>query len=117
MRESWLKYKRPQPVRVPNGVFALEIRGHALLGTRRTWKEGKHQRVGKCLNDFVAELFATADAAERHREEQDRRRRKPKTVRVSKGKQLAESAKPRATPERHRPALALRPKTDPRQLR
>lgn len=75
MRESWLKYKRPEPIRVPNGVFALEILGHASLGTRCTWKDGKHQRIENCLNDFIAELFATADAMKRHREEAERRRR------------------------------------------
>ena len=73
--ESWRSWHRPKPVRVPDGVLALQISGSNRLGTRRTWKDGKHQRVETCLNDFIAELFATADAMKRHREESARQRR------------------------------------------
>jgi len=75
MRTSWLKYSRPEVIRVPNGVLALEILGRRSLGTRSTWKDGKHQRVEKCLNAFIAELFATADALRRDREECEKRHR------------------------------------------
>lgn len=77
MRTSWLKYKQPEPIRVPNGVLALAIHGDQFtsLGTRSTWQDGKQQRVEKCLNGFIAELFTTAAAIKRHREDVERRRR------------------------------------------
>jgi hypothetical protein len=74
-RESWLSWNRPRPVRVPNGLLVLEIHGAEPLGTRRTWKDGKHQRVESRLNDFIAGLFATADAMKRHRAEIERQRK------------------------------------------
>lgn len=77
MRTSWLKYKQPEPIHVPNGVLALEIHGerYVSLGTRSTWKDGRHQRVETCLNGFIAELFTTAAALKRRREGIERSRR------------------------------------------
>lgn len=77
MRTSWLKYKQPEPIRVPNGLLALLIHGEQFrsLGTRSIWQDGKKQRVENCLNSFIAELFTTAAALKRLREERERHRR------------------------------------------
>jgi hypothetical protein len=52
---------------VPTGIFTLAIVG------RRVWRDGKRRRLEDCLNDFVASLYATADAIKADRVARARR--------------------------------------------
>jgi hypothetical protein len=58
----------------PTGELALRISDDDFysLGTRRSWRDGKRQRLERLLNRFVVGLLATAEArkAERERREE-----------------------------------------------
>jgi hypothetical protein len=45
---------------VPTGRLSLKI-DHTYLGIRRSWSDGSHQRVDRCLNDFIVGLVAAAE--------------------------------------------------------
>lgn len=82
-RHSWL-YRSPQYEYVATGRLTLRIKGYG-NGERRSWSDGKHQRIEDCLNAFIigliqASVRAHAEQLERerwHRErmEQERCRR------------------------------------------
>jgi len=46
---------------VPTGRLSLKIDHSHLEGVRRTWADGRHQRVDQCLNDFMIGLVAGAE--------------------------------------------------------
>lgn len=49
--------------RIPNGQLALRIRTNTYFrsGLRKTWADGKKQRVEDCLQDFINGLIQTAE--------------------------------------------------------
>jgi hypothetical protein len=92
-----LNPKHGTPRHIPNGVLALEVFTDRQVTTRRTWADGKHQRVELCLNAFIAELHVTADELRRIRAEVERRR----LERAEEERQRIEAAH-RAEEERRR---------------
>jgi hypothetical protein len=67
---------RPEKKYRPNGKLTLRIKGESYgSGRRRTWNDGKNQRVEDCLNDFVGGLIATAEALPVARLEREQRER------------------------------------------
>jgi hypothetical protein len=46
----------------PNGVLFLKIKNDDVWNTRKTWSDGKIQRLEDCLNSFVGGLIKTAEA-------------------------------------------------------
>lgn len=67
---------RPEKTYRPNGKLTLRIKSESYgSGRRRTWNDGKNQRVEDCLNDFVGGLIATAEALRVARLERERRER------------------------------------------
>jgi hypothetical protein len=83
VREPW-KYRYDKYPRVPSGRLRLTI-GSPFFGGigRRTWQDGKRQRVESCLNKFLAALAGAAakqlqdhiewERREAERKEQERR--------------------------------------------
>ncbi len=67
----WLE-RKPDLVWIPAGHLALEITTSNGLGTRRTWQDGKVQRVERCLNQFIAEVIALGDVLVRKDAERKR---------------------------------------------
>ncbi len=51
---------------VPTGRLSLKI-DHSYLGIRRSWSDGSHQRVDRCLNDFIVGLVAAAEGLKAQR--------------------------------------------------
>jgi hypothetical protein len=74
-RDYWIREHTPAPEYVPNGALTLEIKSGEGLGVRRTWRDGKSQRVENCLGSFIAHLGAIAGALKEHREREERRER------------------------------------------
>jgi len=82
-RNSWL-YRTPQYDYLVTGRLTLRIKGYG-NGERRSWSDGKHQRIEDCLNAFIIGLIQASVRAhaeqlererwQREREEQERRRR------------------------------------------
>jgi hypothetical protein len=82
-RNPWL-YSTPQYDYLATGRLTLRIRGYG-NGERRSWSDGKHQRIEDCLNAFIIGLIQLSVRAhaeqlererwQREREEQERRRR------------------------------------------
>ena len=74
----------------PNGVLFLKIKNDDVWNTRKTWSDGKRQRLEDCLNSFVGGLIKTAEAIrhrriERERQElewQERRRQQEESERI-----------------------------------
>lgn len=60
--------------RRPTGRLVLRIR-NGRDGARRSWSDGKQQRVEGCLDDFVRALLATAERMRLRRLEAERRER------------------------------------------
>jgi hypothetical protein len=44
----------------PNGVLSLRIKNDDSLNTRKTWSDGRKQRLEECLNSFVGGLAKAA---------------------------------------------------------
>ena len=65
----------PPPIYRSNGILTLEIKREQTVYARRRWRDGHTQRVEKCLNDFIRNLFITAEAIRGEREESARRQR------------------------------------------
>ena len=77
MAEKYKWYEaRPRYDRRPTGRLALQILDWEPTCARKTWRDGKKQRVETCLNAFIVGIVAVAEskkALERSREEQRRR--------------------------------------------
>lgn len=65
---------RPVYVFGPSGKLALKIKESFGGGTRKTWADGKKQKVEDCLNKFVLGLVKAALAKRSHRIEDEKRR-------------------------------------------
>ncbi len=88
-RNPWL-YSTPQYDYLATGRLTLRIKGYG-NGERRSWSDGKQQRIEDCLNAFIVGLIQAsvrthADNLERERrhrewEEEERRRREEEQVR------------------------------------
>jgi hypothetical protein len=67
---------RPDTKRVPTGELMLKITDGQVRDVRRTWADGKKQRVEACLNSFVVGLVRAAEAkSELQRTIEERERR------------------------------------------
>lgn len=71
--DSWTYTPRPNYKHDPNGKLALKIRSYFPGQTRKTWSDGKRQRVENCLNAFVLELIRGAERKRLERIESERR--------------------------------------------
>ncbi|NIM49370.1 MAG: hypothetical protein GTN62_04845 [Gemmatimonadales bacterium] len=83
-RWSWKRW--PEYDFVPSGVLRLRIADLDHTGIRTTWSDGKGQRIGHCLSDFIAGLFKAAAAIKRRRVErleQEKRRREEAEQRMA----------------------------------
>lgn len=65
---SW----EPQWDYVPSSRLELQLEEEYHTGLRRTWADGRRQRVEELLNDFLAGAVAYAAAEKARREEQER---------------------------------------------
>lgn len=74
----------------PNRILFLKIKNDDVLNTRKTWSDGRRQRLEDCLNSFVVGLIKAAEALrhrriERERQElewQERRRQREESERL-----------------------------------
>jgi hypothetical protein len=57
----------------PNGILSLKIKNDDSLNTRKTWSDGRRQRLEECLNSFVGGLIKAAIAIKHLRAERKRR--------------------------------------------
>jgi len=71
--DSWTYTPRPNYKHDPNGKLALKIKSFFPGQTRKTWSDGKRQRIENCLNAFVLELIRGAERKRLERIESDRR--------------------------------------------
>ena len=72
------RYQLPRHEYVATGKLTLRFCGWGSSPSRSTWSDAKIQRVENCLNDFLANLYASAvemrvEREKREREEQQRR--------------------------------------------
>ena len=73
-KHPWM-YSRQEYEYSPNGVLSLKIRNDDSLNTRKTWSDGRKQRLEDCLNSFVVGLIRAAMAIKHLRVERERRER------------------------------------------
>lgn len=59
----------------PTGELALELGASWGSGSRRSWRDGKRQRVEDCLNDFMIGIMASAEEAREFKRVQAQRMR------------------------------------------
>jgi hypothetical protein len=73
---SW-SFKRSYPEWdfIRTGEFSLEIENRYVNGLRRTWKDGKTQRLENLVDDFVIGVMAYAAGARLERAKRERRHR------------------------------------------
>ncbi|MFH1627448.1 MAG: hypothetical protein ABIE47_01840 [Pseudomonadota bacterium] len=57
----------------PNGILSLKIKNDDVMNTRKTWSDGRRQRLEDCLNSFVGGLIKAAEAIRHRRIERERR--------------------------------------------
>ena len=57
----------------PNGILYLRIKNDDSLNTRKTWSDGRRQRLEECLNSFVGGLAKAAIAIKHLRTEREQR--------------------------------------------
>jgi len=67
--------KFPEWDYAPTGALALQLDELYHSGLRRTWADGKTQRLEDLLNDFLSGVVAYAAASKARHEEQERRER------------------------------------------
>jgi hypothetical protein len=67
----WM-YSRQEYDYSPNGVLSLRIKSDDSLKTRKTWSDGRRQRLEECLNSFVGGLIKAAIAIKHLRAERER---------------------------------------------
>jgi len=81
----------------PNGQLVLQITDYFFDGTRRTWGDGKTQRLESKLPDFIAGLKITSDhlkkrrlqqEARHHQWEEEKRLREEQEARIKREKEL-----------------------------
>jgi hypothetical protein len=88
-KHPWM-YSRQEYDYSPNGILSLRIKDDDSLNTRKTWSDGRRQRLEECLNLFVGGLIKAAIAikhlhAERERRElqwQEERRQREESERI-----------------------------------
>ncbi|MDY0095689.1 MAG: hypothetical protein RBT80_23585 [Candidatus Vecturithrix sp.] len=73
-KHPWM-YSRQEYDYSPNGLLSLKIKNDDYLNTRKTWTDGRRQRLEDCLNSFVSGLIKAAIAIKHLREERERRQR------------------------------------------
>ena len=66
----------------PNGMLLLRIKNDDSLNTRKTWSDGRRQRLEDCLNSFVGGLIKAAIAIKHLRAERERRELKRQEERL-----------------------------------
>jgi len=71
--DSWTYTPRPNFKHEPNGRLALKIKSYFPGQSRKTWSDGKRQRIESCLNAFVLELIRGAERKRLERIETERR--------------------------------------------
>lgn len=71
--QPWL-YRTPQYDYTPTGRLTLKIKGYG-QGERRSWSDGKQQRLEDCLNAFIIGLIQAAVRERARQLEQERRER------------------------------------------
>ena len=71
-KHPWM-YSREEYDYSPNGVLSLRIKNDDSLNTRKTWSDGRRQRLEDCLNSFVGGLIKAAIAIKHLRAERERR--------------------------------------------
>ena len=79
----------------PTGRLVLKMDHSYLDGVRRSWGDGKQQRVEACLNDFVVGLVAVAEALRARRLEREawqRERREAEARRAEEARRKEEEA-------------------------
>ena len=57
----------------PNGLLSLWIKNDDCFNTRKTWTDGKRQRLENCLNSFIGGLIKAAIAIKHLRTEREQR--------------------------------------------
>jgi hypothetical protein len=57
----------------PNGILLLKIKNDDVMNTRKTWSDGRKQRLEECLNSFVGGLCKAAIAIKHLRTEREQR--------------------------------------------
>jgi hypothetical protein len=70
-KHSWM-YSRQEYDYSPNGLLSLRIKNDDSLNTRKTWSDGRRQRLEDCLNSFVGGLIKAAIAIKHLRAERER---------------------------------------------
>jgi hypothetical protein len=70
-KHPWM-YSRQEYDYSPNGVLSLRIKNDGSLNTRKTWSDGRRQRLEDCLNSFVGGLIKAAIAIKHLRAERER---------------------------------------------
>jgi hypothetical protein len=73
-KHPWM-YSRQEYYYSPNGVLSLKIRNDDSLNIRKTWSDGRRQRLEDCLNSFVSGLIKAAMSIKHLRAERERRER------------------------------------------
>ena len=71
-KHPWM-YSRQEYDYSPNGILSLRIKNDDSLNTRKTWSDGRRQRLEECLNSFVGGLIKAAIAIKHLRAERERR--------------------------------------------
>ncbi len=68
----WM-YSRQEYDYSPNGLLSLSIKNDDCLNTRKTWTDGRKQRLEDCLNSFIGGLSKAAIAIKHLRMEREQR--------------------------------------------
>jgi hypothetical protein len=71
-KHPWM-YSRQEYDYSPNGILSLMIKNDDSLNTRKTWSDGRRQRLEDCLNSFVGGLIKAAIAIKHLRTEREQR--------------------------------------------
>jgi len=80
---------------IPSGRLSLAINEYVGDGNRKTWSDGKKQRIEDCLNDFIEGLVKAAIEIRARKirwEEQERERRERERQRQEKARLKREEA-------------------------
>jgi hypothetical protein len=71
-KHPWM-YSRQEYDYSPNGILYLRIKNDDSLNIRKTWSDGRRQRLEDCLNSFVGGLAKAAIAIKHLRTEREQR--------------------------------------------
>jgi hypothetical protein len=72
----------------PTGRLSLQILDYRGDFARRTWTDGKKQRLEGCLNDFIIVLLKTSDAIKQQRREREKARHKYEILQRERAEKL-----------------------------